>query len=468
MSSSGSVLVVDDDASVRDFIVSTLEDEGYDITSAADADEGLGAMRERSFDLVITDVHMGKRSGIELCRQAAESHPDVPVIVLTAFGNMDVAVQALRAGAADFMGKPIDVDLLARTVANHVERRQLRDEVKRLRARIEEQVAPAESSGLLGDSPAMNKVQRLIDRMARIDASVLICGESGTGKEVVARALHASGPRSAGPFVAINMTSLPEALLESQLFGHVKGAFTDAKASQSGLFLEANGGTLFLDEIGDMPLSLQPKLLRVLQERTVRPIGSKEELPFDVRLVSATHQDLERAVAEGRFREDLYFRLNVVQLDLPPLRARGNDILLLAQHFLREHGERQGVEPKGVSPEVARALLAYSWPGNVRELSNCIERAVALAELDQIVLDDLPQRVLSVAEAQGADDAEDAEEATPTMLRLDEVEREHILRVYKLCDENKVHTAQALGIDRKTLYRKLDRILTDVASPEGE
>jgi two-component system response regulator HydG len=281
---------------------------------------------------------------------------------------------------------------------------------------------------------------------------VLITGESGTGKEVVARALHRRGRRKNGPFVAVNCAALPETLLESELFGHARGAFTDARSARSGLFVQANGGTLFLDEITEMPLALQPKLLRALQERVVRPLGGEGEVPFDVRLVTATNRDLETAVEEGRFRGDLFFRVNVIHVPLPPLRARGGDILLLAQRFLGEYGARSSKQVTGLSPQAAERLLAYSWPGNVRELENCIERAIALAQHDHILPDDLPEKVRAYRRSHVLVASDDPAELVP----LEEVERRYILRVMEAVGGNKSQAAQVLGLGRKTLYRKLE------------
>ncbi|MCA1665793.1 MAG: sigma-54 dependent transcriptional regulator, partial [Myxococcales bacterium] len=310
--------------------------------------------------------------------------------LITAFGSLDTAVAAIRAGAYDFIAKPFEIDVLTLTLERAVQHKRLREEVKRLRAVVAQ---GRSGTPALGESPAMRRLEELIARVADSDASVLISGESGTGKEVVARALHARGHRARGPFVALNCAAVPEALLESELFGHVRGAFTDARSDRAGLFVQASGGTILLDEIGEMPLGLQPKILRALQERVVRPVGGAVEVPFDARIVAATNRDLETMVEEGRFRDDLYFRVNVIQLDIPPLRARGNDILLLAQQFLDVYAARAKKSVGALTPEVAQRLLAYSWPGNVRELSNCMERAVALARFDRITVDDLPERV---------------------------------------------------------------------------
>jgi len=282
---------------------------------------------------------------------------------------------------------------------------------------------------------------------------VLVTGESGTGKELVARALHKRGRRSGGPFVAINCAAVPESLLESELFGHVRGAFTDACAARTGLFVQANGGTLLLDEIGELPLSLQPKLLRVLQERAVRPVGGDAEIPCDVRLVATTNRDLEAAVAEGTFREDLYFRINVIQIEMPPLRARGSDVLLLAQHFIERYAGGAGKRVVGLSPEAAERLLAHDWVGNVRELQNCMERAVALARSERVALEDLPEKLRRRHRSRVPVGADDPSALVP----LEEAERRHILHVMETVQGNKTVAAQVLGLDRKTLRRKLER-----------
>ena len=306
---------------------------------------------------------------------------------------------------------------------------------------------------VIGESEPMKTVFDLMARVADSDASVLITGESGTGKEVVAQALHRRSRRGAGPFVAINCAAMPEALLESELFGHTKGAFTDAHTAHLGLFVQASGGTVLLDEIGDMPLGLQPKLLCALQERTVRPLGGNHEVPFDVRVIAATNRDLEVAVQEQRFREDLYYRINVIQIDLPPLRIRGSDVLLLARHFLHQFATQADKGAVTLSSAAAARLLSYAWPVNVRELQNCIERAVALTRFGEITEDDLPEKIKSHPQAPDAPIADDPSEIVP----LEEIERRYILRVFEKVGRNKSLTAQLLGLDRKTLYRKLDR-----------
>jgi len=405
-------------------------------------------LRTTPADVVVTDVQMAGLSGIELCQELRQRHPDLLPIVLTGQGGLDTAIAAIRAGAYDFITKPVKMDALAVALSRAIQHRSLREEVKRLRHLVGEAERFDE---LVGDSGPMRRVRRLIERVVDSDASVLVTGESGTGKDVVARVLHRRGRRKNGPFVAINCSAMPEQLLESELFGHVRGAFTDARAGRTGLFVQADRGTLLLDEIGDLPLTLQPKLLRALQERVVRPVGENEEVPFDVHLVATTNRDLESAVEEGRFREDLYFRVNVIHVEMPSLRARGSDVLVLAQHFLVHHAAKAGKRVIGLSPEAAERLLAYAWPGNVRELQNAIEHAVALAQYDQVTVDDLPEKIRAYRPSHVLIAADDPSELVP----LEEAERRYILRVVESLGGNKTLAARVLGIGRKTLYRKL-------------
>jgi two-component system response regulator AtoC len=446
----GRSLIVDDDQSMCELLGVGLKKRDFDpvcVTSAAAAFELLAA---EDFDVVVTDVNMRGIGGIELCKHVVANRPDVPVIVITAFGSMETAIAAMRAGAYDFIPKPVDLDTLQLALERGIGHHRLRTEVKRLR----EVVAATQRSGeMLGTSAPMRHVYDLIDRVAHTDASVLVTGESGTGKELVARALHTRGARAAGPFVAINCAAMPEALLESELFGHVRGAFTDARSARTGLFQQATGGTLFLDEIGELSLGLQPKLLRALQERKVRPIGGDIEVAFDARIVAATNRDLETAAVEHRFREDLYYRINVIHIDLPPLRARGPDVLLLAQHFVLQFASTFGKQVKGLSKPAAEKLANYAWPGNVRELQNCIERAVALTRFEELLLEDLPDKVQTYKRSQVVLDSGDPSE----LVSLDELERRYILRVLEALNGNKSLAAQTLGLDRKTLYRKLQQ-----------
>ncbi len=454
----GRILLVDDDDGMCEVLHGRLTRAGYEAPWFTTGEEALEVLRAGEYDAVVTDLHMRQMDGIELCRRVAASHPEVPVVVVTAFGSMEAAISALRAGAYDFLTKPYGLEELCLVLERAKRHRTLREDVRRLRGAT----APRGADDLLGGSLAMRSVWDLVDRVADSDASVLITGESGTGKEVVARALHHRGRRREGPFVAVNCAAMPEALLESELFGHARGAFTDAKTAHAGLFARAHGGTLFLDEIGDMPLGLQPKLLRALQERTVRPVGGRDEVPIDVRIVAATNQDLESAVRARHFREDLYFRVDVIHVTLPPLRARGDDVLLLAQHFVERFAARSGSSVAGLSAAAADRLLAYAWPGNVRELQNCIERAIALCRSPEIALDDLPDKVRDASpkappRAAAGLGADPARAPAGDLLPMDEVERRHVLRVLDAVEGNKTLAAQVLGFDRKTLYRKLDR-----------
>ena len=368
---SGHVLMVDDDRALLDLLEADLGRRGFQITCCQSASDAVQFASSGTMDVVLSDLNMPGMSGVELCRVFAQSRRDIPVVLLTAFGSMESAIAAIRAGAYDFVTKPIELDLLALVLDRAVRHRRLQDQVRVLEERLS-RVQTFED--LIGESPPMRELFDQIGRVADSEASVLITGESGSGKELIARALHQRSSRANGPFVAVNCAAIPENLLESELFGHAKGAFTDAKSAKKGLLLEATGGTLLLDEIGDFPLALQPKLLRALEEREIRPVGESKSIPIDIRLIACTHRDLDKAVDDGGFRPDLYYRINVVQLEVPPLRARGGDILLLAQQFLREFADRAGKKIDLLSKPFAECLLAYPWPGNVRELRNAIEQ----------------------------------------------------------------------------------------------
>lgn len=445
------LLIVDDDRSMCEALSAGLERRKFDTTWVTSGAEALERIESSPLDCVVTDLRMPGIDGLELCERIVTNRPDIPVIAITAFGSLETAIAAIRVGAYDFVTKPLDLEALVVAVERAVQHRFLTAEVKRLRELVGTSPRFEE---LLGGSPAMKKIHGLLRRIVDTDSSVLITGESGTGKEVVAKALHTRGPRSDGPFVAVNCAAMPETLLESELFGHARGAFTDARQTRSGLFVDANGGTLLLDEIGDLPLALQPKLLRALQERRVRPVGSSSEIPFDARLIATTNRDLESAVEDGRFREDLYFRINVIHVDLPPLRARSTDALLLAQHFLRHYARESGKKIAGLSPDAAQRILDYSWPGNVRELQNCIERAVALTQYELLSVDDLPEKIRAYRRSHILIAGNDPSELVP----LEEVERRYILRVMEAVGDNKTLAAQILGLGRKTLYRKLERL----------
>ncbi len=337
---STSVLILDDDQSMCEMLATDLSDAGYSARWSTSARAALeDAQSAEHLDVVVADLNMPEMGGIDFCRRLAENRPDLPVIVITAFGSLDTAVAAIRAGAYDFITKPFETEALQIAIDRAAQHRSLREEVQRLR---DARVSEPHFDDMIGESAAMRRLYATLAKVADTETSVSLAGETGTGKELAALALHRGSRRSRGAFVALNCAAMPPQLLESELFGHVKGAFTDARAHHDGLFVQANGGTLFLDEVGELPLELQPKLLRALQERTARPVGGSTDVPFDVRLVTATNRDLEAAVDEGRFRQDLLFRINVIQIELPPLRARGNDILLLAQHFIEQFAERSG------------------------------------------------------------------------------------------------------------------------------
>jgi two-component system response regulator AtoC len=395
MPSTRSVLVVDDEENIRLFLHTLLEKKGYAVSTAADGEQALSLLSQTAIDFVLADVKMPGMGGIELCQRVRARWPQLTVIMMSAYGSVELALQAVRVGAYDYVAKPFKQDEVLFALAKAEEHERLLRENRALRA------AAAGDSGsheLLGKSAAMQRVYRLIAKVADYRTTVLIQGESGTGKELVSRALHRQSSRRDKPFVAVNCGAIPETLMESELFGHKRGAFTDAYADKPGIFSEANGGTLFLDEIGELSLPLQVKLLRVLQESVVRPLGGNKDLQVDVRVVAASVRELAREVAAGRFREDLFYRLNVLQIVVPPLRERVEDISLLIDHFIAKNNERLGTRIRGIDPRTKKILLDYGWPGNVRELENLIERAVVLAEHDMLLPEDLPDRLQQPAD----------------------------------------------------------------------
>lgn len=449
LSPPGRILVIDDDRALCELLEEDFSRRGYRFWSALNVTSAREILHQQEIDVILTDLNMPGISGIDFCAEVHDNRPDVPVLIMTAFGSLETAIAALRAGAYDFVTKPVDLDLLAIAVDRALQHRQLQEKVKLLDEQVRRQVP---DDDLLGDSPAMVRIKQQIARLADIDTSVLISGESGTGKELVARALHRQSRRREHAFIAVNCAALPENLLESELFGHIRGAFTDAREARKGLFVEASGGTLLLDEIAELPLALQPKLLRVLEDHRVRPLGGSQEIECDVRVLAASHRNLEDAVAEGSFRSDLYYRLNVIELELPPLRDRGNDILLLAQNFIQKLAERFNKSVTGLAQPAAACLLAYHWPGNVRELRNVIERALALSLHSHLTVEDLPEQIGHPA----------ANLPLPTgilaegqILPLEEVERRYIHYALERLDGNRSLVARLLGVDRKTLYRKL-------------
>ncbi len=444
------VLVIDDDQAMCELIEESLRASGFDVTWRLRAEDALDLLRDADFDVIVADLNLGQMSGIELCKRVMENRPGTPVIIMTGYADMSAAIAAIQAGAFDFITKPVEMEVLNHALRRALSHRRLRNELRRL---ITAPEAPRSSPRLLlGESPVMRELNALIRRVAPTDTTVLVSGENGTGKEVVAHELHDQSGRAQMPFVAINCAAVPGHLLESELFGHVKGAFTDARENRSGLLEHAAGGTLVLDEIGEMPLDLQPKLLRVLQERQMRPVGGNTLVPVTARIIAITNRDLEGEVAARRFREDLYYRLNVVQLHVPSLQQRGGDVLALAQHFVAKCCERSGKQIQGISSAAAEKLLAYDWPGNVRQLENTIERAIALTQSNQVGLEDLPPRIRDfVVTTLPLTDFDDA------IISLDDLEKRHILRTLQIANGNKTKTAQMLGVDRRTLYRKLER-----------
>jgi len=439
------IFVVDDDTSSRELLSRILAGEGHRVTALADGRDALERLTEDGEppDLVVSDIRMGEVDGLQLTDALRARTADTPVILVTAFGNIDGAMDAIRRGAFDYISKPYDVDAIKVVVARALEQRRLALENRALRRDLHEKYR---LENVVGRSEAMLHVYKTAARVAATDATVLIEGESGTGKELVARAIHASSPRAPRPFVAVDCGAIAEGVLESELFGHARGAFTGAQATRRGLFEEANQGTLFLDEIGDVGSNLQSRLLRALQEGTIRRVGTNEPIAVDVRVVAASNRDLAQAVKEGRFREDLFYRLAVVTIRIPPLRDRREDIPLLAEHFAAKHGRAEGA---AISPAARDLLVAYDWPGNVRELENVVARALALNASGVIMPDDLPEHLRGAPPA-APGPAGVVVHDRPT---LAELERRYAAQVLQETGGNKTRAAEILGIDRKTLYR---------------
>ncbi|MCC6994911.1 MAG: sigma-54-dependent Fis family transcriptional regulator [Deltaproteobacteria bacterium] len=452
------ILVIEDDTAMRELVVEALQDEGYRVEAAPGGRAGIERARAGGLDLVISDVRMPDLDGLDVLREIKAVTPSPHVIVMTAFGSIEQAIRAVRLGAYEYITKPFQIEALMLAVERALGERNLRARV----AKLEQEAAFGRErfGALIGKSKVMQEVFALIARVGASSASVMITGESGTGKELVARALHQSSPRKDQAFLALNCAAIPEQLLESELFGYKRGAFTDARTDKSGLFLEADKGTLFLDEVAELAPALQAKLLRVLEEREVRPLGATRSEKIDVRVLAATNRDLEQGMQGGSFRSDLFYRLNVVQIALPPLRARPEDVRALAEHFLNTQAvPAGGRRVRGIAPAAMRVLEGYPWPGNVRELVNVIERAVALADSEEITEADLPAHL---KERRPTDLLAGA---VARNLTLSELEREYIERV--LADEggNKTRAASRLGLDRKTLYRKLDEYGKSASTP---
>ncbi len=454
--SKGLILVVDDDAVARQLLADALRKDGYDVEIAGGGADAIALGCAKPFDVVLTDIKMGEIDGLAVLREFRQRSPETAIVLLTAFGSMDGAVEAIKQGAYDYLAKPFkkeDIKLVVRRSLDH-------SRLVRENARIRDELRERHGSPLIGSSPAMLEVYTLVARVASGKSTVLLEGESGTGKELVARAIHTNSPRRDRPFVPVNCAALTETLLESELFGHEKGAFTGAVATKRGLFEAADQGTLFLDEIGDIGQALQVKLLRVIQEQEVRHVGGTASVKVDVRIVAATNRDLAQLVKDGKFREDLFYRLNVVRIVLPPLRERREDIPMLAHHFLQKVSFANNQPIRGFVPDTMALLERYHWPGNVRELENVIERTVSLAPGPLIMPDDLPETVRKAEPMPAGGDE--------SLLSLDEVEKRHLNRVLRETGGNKVRAAKILGIDRRTLYRMAERFGMDLGEDAGE
>ena len=445
------ILVVDDDDAHRGMLRTMLRSWGYTVDEAADGDEAVALVREKAFDVVLTDVRMARMDGIHALKGILEYNPALPVVLMTAYSSVETAVEALRLGAYDYLVKPLDFEALKHTLEQAIEHSRLSVENRELRRQLTDAAARPD---ILGRSQAIKDMLQIISTVAPTEATVLITGESGTGKELVARALHEGSARADKPLVTVNCAALAENLLESELFGHEKGSFTGADRRREGRFMQADGGTLFLDEIGEMPLPLQAKLLRALQQGEVQRVGSDAPINVDVRVLAATNRDLRREAAEKRFREDLYFRLNVISIEVPSLCRRSEDSPLLAAHFLQRFAERNRKTIKGFAPQALDSMLHYSWPGNVRELENAVERAVILCNGDLITGRELPANVVDASPAETADAVPEGD-ISLAGLSLDTVERRAIEETLRQTGDNKSEAARRLGITRATLHNKL-------------
>ncbi len=449
------VLIVEDDEILRQLLIDVLSDQGYQIEAAETGEDGLRVMEQDVFDIILLDINLPGMDGMDVLRLAPARQPDAQVVMMTAFGTVDTAVEAMKQGAFDYINKPFSTDELVLTITRALEEQDLRREVARLRQKAR---GIGGDIQMVGKSPAIERVIDLIARVAPSRATVLITGATGTGKELVARAIHTASNRAGKPFMPINCAAIPENLLESELFGHMKGAFTGAIQNKKGLFEEASGGTIFLDEISTMSMSLQPKLLRVLQEYTIMRVGGRQPIPVNIRLIAATNQDLTKRIADGLYREDLYYRLNVFPIEVPPLRDRKDDIPLLSNFFLQKFAELYTIDPPKLPARTLEKMIEYRWPGNIRELENFIERAVVLHASggSATVGFELP-----AGEAQEGDGDGILDEAQRNRWTFEDLEREYIFRVLESVRWKKTEAAEILGIDRRTLYRKLKKYETE-------
>lgn len=448
-----SVLIVDDDAALSSAIRLNLDSAGFAVASVNNSTEGIRRLSDEPFEVVLCDLKMPELDGIAFSKRCSKDYPQTRVILMTGNGSQDAALAALRAGAYDYLPKPFAVEELLFKLKKIEEHRKLEDENLSLRSEVTNKY---QFGNIIAQSDSMKGIFETVKRIGDFSTTVLISGESGTGKELIARAIHHNSPRRGKPFVAINCGAIPEALMESELFGHKRGAFTDASRDKPGLFEEASGGTIFLDEIGEMPLHLQVKLLRALQEQQIRRVGDEQSIKVDVRVIAATLRDLEQDAASGRFREDLYYRLNVVSIHIPPLRERPEDIEVLIEHFFKKHGKRLGIENKTLAPEVRSAMLSYGWKGNVRELENCVERVLVLCTEDVIGLAELPDAVRG--ERQGAESAlseQFSDDNLSIKQRTKALEIDLIRKALKRTKSNRTHAAKMLEISHRALLYKI-------------
>ncbi len=450
-----SVLVVEDDAGVRSSIALNLQHAGYAVRQAEKGEEALTLLKDESFDIVLCDLNMPGMDGMTFISRCKESSAECAIILMTAFGSSDLVIQAMRAGAYDYLAKPFSGEELLLTLKKIEEREKLKHENAELKAAVQQRYS---FSNIVAKSKAMLEIFETVKRLSNFNTTVLVSGESGTGKELLARAIHHNSPRRGQPFVAINCGAIPETLMESELFGHKKGAFTDATRDKRGLFEEASGGTIFLDEIGELPLHLQVKLLRALQEQQIRRVGDEEVISIDVRIIAATLRNLEDDIKSGRFRDDLFYRLNVVSIDIPPLRDRPEDIPLLAQSFIKKHNKKLGLSVKSVTPEAMKCLVNYGWKGNVRELENCIERALVLTEKDTLDLEVLPQQIRLAGEKTREDPSVGSLLADGNLSIKQKTRALEIALIRKALEKtkgNRTHAARILEISHRALLYKL-------------
>lgn len=449
------ILITDDDLAHRVMLKKLLSGWGYNVTEADDGSVAVEDVRKRSFDLILMDIRMMNVSGIEALEQIKQMNPSIPVIIMTAYASVETAVQTLKKGAYDYLTKPLDFDELHMAIERATEHSRLKKENEYLKEKLGEKF---DRRNIIGQSAAMVKLLDVVEQVAATQATVLITGESGTGKEIIANAIHFNSHRKNAPFVKINCAALTETLLESELFGHEKGAFTGADRRREGKFVQADGGSIFLDEVSEMSPAMQVKLLRVLQERELTRVGGHDVVKIDVRVIAASNKDLKKEIREGRFREDLFYRLNVVTLDVPPLRERPEDLPLMAQAFLKTFAESNSKTIKGFTPQATKKIAEYSWPGNVRELMNAVERAVVLSRTEMIGEDEL---MFTMADEATFHDGLSSNKRHPATgdenLSLEEMEKQRILVVLETCGGNKSEAARRLGITRKTLRLKLDK-----------